>query len=254
MVCCYPFLSSEVTPFAKFTHLSPSEESNFYLEISSARKIKCIHGPAFRAVPLVVVLCSKQRSTRTRMSCLYMTLHVHVRQRTAVVLEPITQEFTMQGLSRCMSGAIYSWRRRSMHYSFPCWRWLAYLPLMRFSSFVDYSSQFVSLSSSLDGESILCLLGLALFQLLETCLIFLEVSNHGIGLNTRNYMVWSWLGNKTTCRPTTNVNASLGPISSVSVFGTTYIIVNDMKIAFNLMEKRSSIYSSRPVCIFGGEM
>lgn len=45
-----------------------------------------------------------------------------------------------------------------------------------------------------------------------------------------------------------------GPISSIEVFGSTMIIVNDKNIAIDLLDKRSQIYSSRPVLTFGGEM
>ncbi|KAK7900779.1 hypothetical protein LTR67_003063 [Exophiala xenobiotica] len=45
-----------------------------------------------------------------------------------------------------------------------------------------------------------------------------------------------------------------GPISSVTVMGQTLIIINDSKLAFELMEKRSAIHSSRPKQIFAGEM
>ena len=44
------------------------------------------------------------------------------------------------------------------------------------------------------------------------------------------------------------------PISSVEVFGSTMIIVNDREVAVDLLDKRSAIYSSRPVLTFGGEM
>ena len=37
-----------------------------------------------------------------------------------------------------------------------------------------------------------------------------------------------------------------GPISSLSVMGQTIIIVNDARLAVELMEKRSAIYISRP--------
>ena len=46
----------------------------------------------------------------------------------------------------------------------------------------------------------------------------------------------------------------LGPLSSVEVFGERLIIINDARIAFDLLEKRSSIYSDRPRMVFGGEM
>ncbi|KAL4936814.1 hypothetical protein BDV06DRAFT_233009 [Aspergillus oleicola] len=45
-----------------------------------------------------------------------------------------------------------------------------------------------------------------------------------------------------------------GPISSLTVFGQTIVILNDSRIAFDLLEKRSNIYSSRPRMIFAGEM
>lgn len=45
-----------------------------------------------------------------------------------------------------------------------------------------------------------------------------------------------------------------GPVSSVSVMGQTIVIVNDYKATFDLLEKRSAIYSSRPTMVFGGEM
>ena len=40
----------------------------------------------------------------------------------------------------------------------------------------------------------------------------------------------------------------------MSVFGQKIIIVNDAQIAFDLFEKKSSIYSDRPTLVFGGEM
>ncbi|OCB88740.1 cytochrome P450 [Sanghuangporus baumii] len=45
-----------------------------------------------------------------------------------------------------------------------------------------------------------------------------------------------------------------GPISSVTVFGTTLVILNDRNIAAELLDKRSVIYSSRPKLVFGGEL
>lgn len=45
-----------------------------------------------------------------------------------------------------------------------------------------------------------------------------------------------------------------GPISSVTAMGQTLIIINDAKLAFELMEKRSAIHSSRPKQIFAGEI
>ncbi|KAM0352989.1 hypothetical protein ACHAPU_001874 [Fusarium lateritium] len=45
-----------------------------------------------------------------------------------------------------------------------------------------------------------------------------------------------------------------GPISSVTIMGQTIIVVNDAKIAFELLDKRSKKYSSRPTMVFSGEM
>jgi hypothetical protein len=45
-----------------------------------------------------------------------------------------------------------------------------------------------------------------------------------------------------------------GPISSITIFGQTLIIVNDAQIAFELLDKRSAIHSSRPRMVFAGEM
>ena len=49
-------------------------------------------------------------------------------------------------------------------------------------------------------------------------------------------------------------NACAGPISSVTVLGTTLVLINDKDIAFDLLEKRSTIYSSRPSMTFAGEL
>jgi hypothetical protein len=48
--------------------------------------------------------------------------------------------------------------------------------------------------------------------------------------------------------------ACAGPISSVTVMGKTMIIINDAKVAFDLLDKRSVNYSSRPRQVFAGEM
>ncbi|KAF1954731.1 O-methylsterigmatocystin oxidoreductase [Byssothecium circinans] len=45
-----------------------------------------------------------------------------------------------------------------------------------------------------------------------------------------------------------------GPISSVTVLGQTFVIVNDPSIAFELMKDRSAIHSSRPGQVFSGQM
>lgn len=46
----------------------------------------------------------------------------------------------------------------------------------------------------------------------------------------------------------------IGPISSVTILGQTLVIVNDVAIAVELLEKRSVKHSSRPKQIFAGEM
>lgn len=45
-----------------------------------------------------------------------------------------------------------------------------------------------------------------------------------------------------------------GPISSLSVLGQNLVIINDAEVAFELFEKRSVKYSSRPKQLFAGEM
>lgn len=45
-----------------------------------------------------------------------------------------------------------------------------------------------------------------------------------------------------------------GPISSVTVFGQTLVIINDFSMATELLEKRSALHSSRPRMMFCGEM
>ncbi|OTA95517.1 hypothetical protein M434DRAFT_393743 [Hypoxylon sp. CO27-5] len=45
-----------------------------------------------------------------------------------------------------------------------------------------------------------------------------------------------------------------GPLSSITVMGQTIVIINDARLAFELLEKRSAKYSSRPRQIFAGEM
>ncbi|KAI1827230.1 cytochrome P450 oxidoreductase OrdA-like protein [Xylaria intraflava] len=45
-----------------------------------------------------------------------------------------------------------------------------------------------------------------------------------------------------------------GPISSITVFGTTYVFVQSRELATELLDKRSLIYSSRSKFVFGGEM
>ncbi|KAI0016275.1 cytochrome P450 [Xylariomycetidae sp. FL0641] len=45
-----------------------------------------------------------------------------------------------------------------------------------------------------------------------------------------------------------------GPISSITALGTTMVLLHSAELAFELMEKRSAIYSSRPHMVFGGDM
>ena len=45
-----------------------------------------------------------------------------------------------------------------------------------------------------------------------------------------------------------------GPISSVTVMGKNIVIVSDPKLAADLLDKRSAVYSDRPTFVFGGEM
>ncbi|KAI1433867.1 cytochrome P450 oxidoreductase OrdA-like protein [Xylaria sp. CBS 124048] len=45
-----------------------------------------------------------------------------------------------------------------------------------------------------------------------------------------------------------------GPISSVTAFGTTIVLLHSPELAFELFEKRSSVYSSRSRFTFAGEM
>ena len=52
----------------------------------------------------------------------------------------------------------------------------------------------------------------------------------------------------TKCRPFT------GPISSVTVFGKTVVIINELQTAIDLLNQRSTIYSGRPIFTFAGEM
>ncbi|KAK7745701.1 hypothetical protein SLS62_009667 [Diatrype stigma] len=45
-----------------------------------------------------------------------------------------------------------------------------------------------------------------------------------------------------------------GPISSITIMGGTIVIINDARIAIELLEKRSVKHSSRPRQVFAGEM
>lgn len=50
------------------------------------------------------------------------------------------------------------------------------------------------------------------------------------------------------------VDPFIGPISSVTVLGQPIVIINDLKIAVELLNRRSAIHSSRPNMIFASEM
>ena len=45
-----------------------------------------------------------------------------------------------------------------------------------------------------------------------------------------------------------------GPIVSVSIFGQPYVILNSAKNAIDLLDKKSAIYSCRPIVPVGGEL
>ncbi|PYI09628.1 putative cytochrome P450 [Aspergillus sclerotiicarbonarius CBS 121057] len=45
-----------------------------------------------------------------------------------------------------------------------------------------------------------------------------------------------------------------GPINSITILGQTIIVLHDARMVVDLLEKRSSIYSSRPRLVFAGEM
>jgi hypothetical protein len=49
-------------------------------------------------------------------------------------------------------------------------------------------------------------------------------------------------------------NSLSGDISSVTVFGRPLIILNSSKVAMDILDKKSSKYSDRPVMPMGGEL
>lgn len=51
-----------------------------------------------------------------------------------------------------------------------------------------------------------------------------------------------------------NFKDAYGPISSITVLGTTLVIIHDKQAAHDLLEKTSSKTSSRPNLYFGGEL
>jgi cytochrome P450 len=50
------------------------------------------------------------------------------------------------------------------------------------------------------------------------------------------------------------LSSTIGPILSVSVFGQRIVIVNSAQIARDLLDKKGSTYSDRPVVPMGGEL
>jgi hypothetical protein len=47
---------------------------------------------------------------------------------------------------------------------------------------------------------------------------------------------------------------SLGDISSVTIFGQTVVVLNSIEVAIEMLDKKSGIYSDRPVLQMGGEL
>ena len=121
------------------------------------------------------------------------------------------------------------------------WYWP---PLWSFLSFGEASFRRETLHPYLQG--------LKENRSLETCLIcpLAAHRNGSTGLNTRNSMVRapaSTGGNRNTDR-------LIGPISSVTIFGQTLIIINDREIASQILEKNSAKHSSRPHLVFADEL
>jgi hypothetical protein len=66
------------------------------------------------------------------------------------------------------------------------------------------------------------------------------------------------MGYGTSCRVSLqliiDVSVLLGPMTTVSVFGQPMIVVNSSKTAIDILDKKSAIYSDRPVMPMGGEL
>lgn len=45
-----------------------------------------------------------------------------------------------------------------------------------------------------------------------------------------------------------------GPISSITVLGQTFVIINDAQIALELLRDRSAVHSARPHMVFSSDM
>ena len=85
----------------------------------------------------------------------------------------------------------------------------------------------------------------------------LECSRPTTGSSIKNYMVR--LASRAqsisvACANGMRCLSCAGPISSVTAMGQTITIINDSRIAVELLEKRSAIHSSRPKQLFAGEM
>lgn len=46
----------------------------------------------------------------------------------------------------------------------------------------------------------------------------------------------------------------IGPISSVTVFGQHIVILNDLQLAVDLFDRKSSVFSDRPELVMCGQM
>ena len=66
------------------------------------------------------------------------------------------------------------------------------------------------------------------------------------------------MGYASSCRTSLQLlialSVLLGPMTTVSVFGQSMIVVNKAKTAIDMMDKKSAIYSDRPVMQMGGEL
>lgn len=50
------------------------------------------------------------------------------------------------------------------------------------------------------------------------------------------------------------IDRELGPLSSITTFGITMVIINDRQLAFEILEKRSAKHSSRARLVFADEL
>jgi hypothetical protein len=91
----------------------------------------------------------------------------------------------------------------------------------------------------------------AVFPLFTTFWTYPRALSRLTGRSTKNCMVRGTVKLHHICDL---IESFVGPISSISVLGTTYIIINDTQVCFELLDKRSSIYSNRPIFHYGGEL